>query len=134
MIQVLGKKTKNNPLLIGEPGVGKSALVEGLAQRIAQCDVPPALQGVQIYALDLAQLVAGSKYRGEFEERVKGVIAAAQEAGNVILFIDELAHAYRCRQQHGGIARRGQYAQACAGAWRIARHWRNHVQGIPQVY
>ena len=90
MIQVLGKKTKNNPLLIGEPGVGKSALVEGLARRIAHCDVPPALQGVQIYALDLAQLVAGSKYRGEFEERVKGVIAAAQEAGNVILFIDEM--------------------------------------------
>ncbi len=90
MIQVLGKKTKNNPLLIGEPGVGKSALAEGLAQRIARCDVPPALQGVQIYALDLAQLVAGSKYRGEFEERIKGVIAAAQEMGNVILFIDEL--------------------------------------------
>ncbi len=90
MIRVLGKKTKNNPLLIGEPGVGKSAIVEGLAQRIAQGNAPEALRGMQIYALDLAQMVAGSKYRGEFEERIKSVIHAAQEAGNVILFIDEM--------------------------------------------
>ena len=90
MIRVLGKKTKNNPLLIGEPGVGKSALVEGLAQRIADGSAPGALAQTQIYALDLAQMIAGSKYRGEFEERIKSVLAAAQEAGNVILFIDEM--------------------------------------------
>ena len=70
MIRVLGKKTKNNPLLIGEPGVGKSALTEGLASRIAAGQVPPMLQNVQIYALDMAQVIAGSKYRGEFEERI----------------------------------------------------------------
>ena len=90
MIQILGKKTKNNPLLLGEPGVGKSALAEGLAQRIADRTVPPMLLGTQVYALDLAMLIAGTKYRGEFEERMKGVVASAQEHGNVLLFIDEL--------------------------------------------
>ena len=90
MIRVLGKKTKNNPLLIGEPGVGKSALAEGLASRIAAGDVPPMLHHVQIYALDMAQVIAGSKYRGEFEERIKKVLACVQEMGNVILFIDEM--------------------------------------------
>ena len=90
MIRVLGKKTKNNPLLIGEPGVGKSALAEGLASRIAAGDVPPMLHQVQIYALDMAQVIAGSKYRGEFEERIKKVLACVQEMGNVILLIDEM--------------------------------------------
>ena len=90
MIRILGKKTKNNPMLIGEPGVGKSALIEGLAARIAQGNVPPMLADTKIYALDIAQLIAGSKLRGEFEERIKNVIAAVQEAGNVILFIDEI--------------------------------------------
>ena len=90
MIRILGKKTKHNPILIGEPGVGKSALVEGLAARIAQGCVPPMLARTQIYALDMAQLVAGSKLRGEFEERIKNVIAAARDAGDIILFIDEI--------------------------------------------
>ena len=90
MIRVLGKKMKNNPLLIGEPGVGKSALAEGLAQRIADGSVPQMISGMQIFALDLAQVVAGSKYRGEFEERIKAVLADAKERGNVILFIDEM--------------------------------------------
>lgn len=90
MIRVLGKKTKNNPLLIGEPGVGKSALAEGLAQRIASGSVPPPLRGIELYALDLAQMIAGSKYRGEFEERMKNVVADVQKRGNVILFVDEI--------------------------------------------
>lgn len=90
MIRVLGKKMKNNPLLIGEPGVGKSALTEGLASRIAAGDVPPMLRDMQIYALDMAQVIAGSKYRGEFEERIKRVLSCVQEMGNVILFIDEM--------------------------------------------
>ena len=90
MIQVLGKKTKNNPLLLGEPGVGKSALAEGLAQRIADGCVPPMLKDVKLYALDLAQLVAGSKFRGEFEERIKNVLDEIVKAGNVILFVDEM--------------------------------------------
>ena len=90
VIQILGKKTKNNPLLLGEPGVGKSALAEGLAQRIADRNVPPMLLGTQVYALDLAMLIAGTKYRGEFEERMKGIVASVQEHGNIMLFIDEL--------------------------------------------
>lgn len=90
MIRVLGKKSKNNPLLIGEPGVGKSALVEGLALRVAAGQVPPMLERAQIYTLDMAQLIAGSKFRGEFEERFKKMIAAIREADNVILFIDEI--------------------------------------------
>ena len=90
MIRVLGKKMKNNPLLIGEPGVGKSALAEGLAARIARGDVPPMLRDTQICALDMAQVIAGSKYRGEFEERIKQVLSCVQEMGNVILFIDEM--------------------------------------------
>lgn len=90
MIRVLGKKTKNNPLLIGEPGVGKSALAEGLAQRIAEGSVPPMLRSVRLYALDLAQVIAGSKYRGEFEERLKSILSDVQERENVILFIDEI--------------------------------------------
>lgn len=90
MIRILGKKTKNNPMLIGEPGVGKSALVEGLAQRIANGSAPQMLSGMQIYALDLAQMVAGTKYRGEFEERIKNVLECAQKQGNAILFIDEM--------------------------------------------
>ncbi|MBQ4264711.1 MAG: ATP-dependent Clp protease ATP-binding subunit [Clostridia bacterium] len=90
MIRVLGKKMKNNPLLIGEPGVGKSALVEGLAARIAKSDVPSMLSGAQVYALDMAQIIAGSKYRGEFEERIKKVLASVMDMGNVILFIDEM--------------------------------------------
>ena len=90
MIRVLGKKLKNNPLLIGEPGVGKSALAEGLAARIASGDVPEMLKDAQIYTLDLAQVIAGSKFRGEFEERIKKILSAIKEMRNVILFIDEI--------------------------------------------
>ncbi len=88
--QILSRRTKNNPALIGEPGVGKTAIVEGLAQRIVAGDVPEVLQGKRIVALDVGALVAGTKYRGEFEERLKRVIAEEKAAGNCILFIDEM--------------------------------------------
>jgi len=91
VIQVLARRTKNNPVLIGEPGVGKTAIVEGLALRIVKGDVPEALKGKRLLALDLGAMVAGAKYRGEFEERLKGVLKEIEEAaGDIILFIDEL--------------------------------------------
>jgi ATP-dependent Clp protease ATP-binding subunit ClpC len=90
VMQILSRRTKNNPVLIGEPGVGKTAVVEGLAARIAGNQVPELLKGKQIYTLDLAALVAGSKYRGEFEERLKKVMKEITQRGDIILFIDEL--------------------------------------------
>jgi ATP-dependent Clp protease ATP-binding subunit ClpC len=90
VMQVLSRRTKNNPVLIGEPGVGKTAIVEGLAQRIVSNDVPETLKGKQLYTLDLGALVAGSRYRGDFEERLKKVLKEIRTRGDIILFIDEL--------------------------------------------
>src|SRR6185436_18222348 len=90
-IQVLSRRTKNNPVLIGEPGVGKTAIAEGLAQRIVAGDVPEGLKGKRVWALDVGALIAGAKYRGEFEERLKAVLAEITAAeGEIVLFIDEL--------------------------------------------
>ena len=91
VLQILSRRTKNNPILIGEPGTGKTAIVEGLAQRIVRGDVPENLKNKQLYSLDMGALVAGAKYKGEFEERLKGVIKEVTNAdGNIILFIDEI--------------------------------------------
>ncbi len=90
VVQILSRRTKNNPVLIGEPGVGKTAVVEGLAQHISSGDVPETLQGKRLLTLDIGSLVAGTKYRGEFEERLKKVVEEIKGAGNCVLFIDEL--------------------------------------------
>ena len=91
VLQILSRRTKNNPILIGEPGTGKTAIVEGLAHRILRGDVPENLKGKQLYSLDMGAIIAGAKYQGEFEERLKGVInEVTKSEGQIILFIDEI--------------------------------------------
>ena len=114
VIRILSRKTKNNPVLIGEPGVGKTAIAEGLAQRIVKGDVPEGLKDKSIFSLDMGALIAGAKYRGEFEERLKAVLEEIRKSeGGIILFIP---------------------AQAHAGQGRAALHRRHHAGRVPQVY
>ena len=90
VIQILSRRTKNNPCLVGEPGVGKTAIVEGLASKIVAGEVPDTVKNKRVLMLDLSGMIAGSKYRGEFEERIKKVIKEVTEDGNILLFLDEL--------------------------------------------
>ena len=103
IIQILIRRTKNNPVLIGEPGVGKSAVVEGLAQRIVQGNIPEMLVGKRVISLDIGSIVAGSKYRGEFEERIKNVLSEVRKAGNILLFIDEIHTIVGAGQAEGSL-------------------------------
>src|SRR5436309_2564471 len=133
IMQILSRRQKNNPVLIGEPGVGKTAVVEGLAQRIAAGQVPELLKGKQIYSLDLAALVAGSKYRGEFEERLKKVMKEIQQRGDIILFIDELHNLVGAGAAEGAIDAASILKPALArgelqtiGATTLEENWRQN--------
>ena len=90
IIQILSRRTKNSPCLVGDPGVGKTAIVEGLAQKISEGNIPSILKDKKIVSLDLSSMVAGSKYRGEFEERINKILKEVESDGNIILFIDEI--------------------------------------------
>lgn len=103
VIQVLCRRTKNNPVLIGEPGVGKSAVIDGLAQAIVKGDVPDALRGKTVFSLDLTSLVAGTRYRGDFEERLKATLSGIKQRGNVLLFIDEIHTILKAGSSEGGL-------------------------------
>lgn len=103
VIQVLCRRTKNNPVLIGEPGVGKSAVIDGLAQRIVAGDVPDALRGKIVFSLNLTSLVAGTRYRGDFEERLKATLNGIKQRGNVLLFIDEIHTILKAGSSEGGL-------------------------------
>ena len=131
--QVLCRRTKNNAVLIGEPGVGKTAIVEGLAQKIVYGDVPHFLADKRILALDISLIVAGTKYRGQFEERLKAIMKELTDNPNIIVFIDEL-HTLVGRGIGGRIARRREYPQAGAVARRDPLHRRDDPGRVSQVH
>ena len=125
--QILSRRKKNNPILIGEPGVGKTAIVEGLALRIVQRKVSRVLFDKRVISLDLAALVAGTKYRGQFEERMKAIMNELEKNRDVILFIDEIAHHRWCRWRQR-FTRCKQYIQTSPCPWRTAMHRRFYAR------
>ena len=127
VIQILCRRRKNNPLLVGEAGVGKTAIAEGLAWRITQNDVPEILAQSQVFSLDMGALLAGTKYRGDFEQRLKAVLKQLKDNPNNILFNRRDPYAVRRRFRIRWHARRKQPAKAGAVIWPVKVHWRHHL-------
>ena len=132
VVQILSRRTKNNPALIGEPGVGKTAIVEGLAQRIAAGDVPETLENKRLVTLDMAAVVAGTKYRGEFEERLKKIIDEIKTAGNCILFVDEFHTIVGAGAAEGAVDAASILKPKLARG-QAAGHRRDHPGRLPQA-
>lgn len=134
VIRILSRKTKNNPCLIGEPGVGKTAIVEGLALRIVRGDVPSNLKDRKLFSLDMGALIAGAKYQGEFEERLKAVLNEVKKSeGRILLFIDEIHLIVGAGKSNGAMDAR-QPSETYAGARRTPLHRRDHPRRVQQVY
>ena len=133
MVEILCRRQKNDPCLIGEPGVGKTALAEGLALRIAAGQVPRALQGRRLLALDMASLVAGTKYRGDFEERLKNLLEELVRDGTAILFIDEFHTIVGAGAAEGAIDAASILKPVLARG-RVAAHRRHHQSGVPHPH
>ena len=131
LVQILLRRGKNNPVLLGDPGVGKTAVVEALAQRMALGQVPDALARKRLLALNLASVIAGTKYRGEFEERMKNILAEVARAGNVILFLDELHTLIGAGSAEGAIDAANLLKPALARG-RAAAHRGHHRGGVPE--
>ncbi len=129
VLQILSRRTKNNPILIGEPGTGKTAIVEGLAERIVRGDVPENLKDKQLYSLDMGALVAGAKYKGEFEERHQGS-DQLQRPHNTLYRRDSHPRGRWRRRRRDG---RGQHIEAGSCPWRAAQHWCHHAERVPKV-
>ena len=125
MIQILNRRSKNNPCLIGEPGVGKTAIAQGLALKIANGDVPAKLLDKEVYLLDMTAVIAGTQFRGQFEARMKGIIFECKEAGNIILVIDEIHNIIGA-----GDAECSQYFKTIFNKWRNSANWNNNFKRI----
>ena len=130
-IQVLCRRQKNNPLLVGDPGVGKTAIAEGLARKIVNSDVPEVLEGATVFALDMGALLAGTRYRGDFEERLKQVMKEIEQHKDAILFIDEIHTVIGAGATSGGAMDASKSPEARSGAGDPALHRLDHLQGIP---
>ena len=133
-IQVLCRRHKNNPLLVGDPGVGKTAIAEGLARKIIKGEMPEVLKGATVFALDMGALLAGTRYRGDFEERLKQVMKEIEQHKKAILFIDEIHTVIGAGATSGGSMDASNLLKPALGPGRAALHRFDHLQGIPAIF